>query len=280
MTIPLPIPIRESAAIETRTAEDRHWWFASRTRALLSLLDQRMPAPWTARLLEGKTAFTSTPQGGWEPLVLDVGCGAGNMVHHLQRYGRVVGIDNFLKPLVVARDRGYEVYLAAGEAIPFRDDGFALVSLLDVLEHCDDDHQVLRECVRVLRPGGLLAITVPAFPWLWSDNDVINRHRRRYTPSGLRHRLQEAGLQVLSLTCNNFFILPAAVGVILWRRLSGRRLDIAAPITDEDAYQVEMQPTAPLINSLLTRVGALEAWLLPHLGLPLGTGIIAVARKP
>lgn len=265
--------------IETRTTEDRHWWFASRTYALLGLLDREIHMR-TAYRSGNEPPVIAKAQHGTALLVLDVGCGAGNMVHHLQRYGRVIGIDNFLKPLAVARGRGYEVYLAAGEAIPYRDDGFDLVSLLDVLEHCDDDRQVLRECARVLRPGGLLAVTVPAFPWLWSDNDTINRHRRRYTPSGLRHRLQEAGLQVLRLTCNNFFVFPMAVGVILWRRLSGRRLSIAAPTTDEEAYQVEMQPVAPPINSLLSRVGALEARLLHHFSLPLGTGIIAVAWKP
>ncbi len=76
------------------------------------------------------------------------------MIHHLGRYGRVLGIDNNPKPLKIAHQRGYEARLASAEEMPFPDQGFDLVAALDVIEHCEDDLLVLRQCYRVCAPGG------------------------------------------------------------------------------------------------------------------------------
>lgn len=239
--------------------EDSHWWFASRTRALLGLLDREVSDS--------------------NLRVLDVGCGAGNMIHHLSRYGTVVGIDNNPTPLEIAHQRGYDARLAQAEEMPFEDRSFDLVTALDVVEHCDDDLQILRECHRVCADHGLIAITVPAFQWLWSNNDVINDHKRRYSPSELRATVTEAGFEIKRLTCNNFFIFPAAAPLILARRGTESEPALATPSTDQDAYQVEMEPTSPPVNALLTYVGWLEAALLRAISLPLGTSIICIARK-
>jgi ubiquinone/menaquinone biosynthesis C-methylase UbiE len=77
----------------TLLEEDKHWWFATRTRAILVYLD-RYVGP------------------GKDRRVLDVGCGAGNMAHHLAHYGHVVGVDNNPLPLTVARQRGLDVRTA------------------------------------------------------------------------------------------------------------------------------------------------------------------------
>jgi len=239
--------------------EDSHWWFASRTRALLTMLDKWVP--------------------GNALRVLDVGCGAGNMIHHLGRYGKVIGIDNNLVPLRIAHQRGYDARLAPAEDMPFDDESFELVTALDVIEHCDDDMQILRECFRVCARGGLIAITVPAFQWLWSSNDVINDHKRRYSASELQAKLTEVGLVVKGMTYNNFFILPMAAALIIMRRSSEREPHLATPSTDKDAYQVEMEPAPPLLNAVLTGVGWLEAAILRFVSFPFGTSIICIAHK-
>jgi SAM-dependent methyltransferase len=245
--------------------EDRHWWFASRTRAILAYLD-RYVGP------------------GRDRRVLDIGCGAANMAHHLAHYGRVVGVDTNPRPLEVARQRGMEAYQAAADNLPFADGEFGLVALLDTVEHVPAQDAAFQECRRVLRsPGGGLAggrllVTVPAFMFLWSKNDVLNMHQRRYSRSELKAKLEEHGFRVLRISYNNFFVFPLAAALILLRR--GRaEPELASPHCDEDAYQVEMEPAPPLLNALLTWVGKLEVALLRRVNLPFGTSIIAIAEK-
>ena len=118
--------------MDVKIAEDRHWWFTSRTRAILALLDRfvgRGPA-------SGRR-------------VLDIGCGAGNMMHHLAHYGQITGIDPNPKPLIVAQQRGYDVREALADQIPFADNTFGLVALLDTIEHVPNEADALREIHRV-----------------------------------------------------------------------------------------------------------------------------------
>jgi ubiquinone/menaquinone biosynthesis C-methylase UbiE len=241
--------------------EDKHWWFAGRTWSLLNMID---------RLVE--------PDGSKH--VLDIGCGAGNMFHHLARYGSVVGLDNNPKPLAVALNRGYDVREGLAEEMPFDDQSFELVSLLDTVEHCDDDMAVLRECYRVCAPGGLLVVTVPAFMWLWSHNDVLNDHKRRYTAHDLREKLHRVGFRTSRMTYNNFLVFPLAAGLILLRRGAEQNPELGSPHFDDDSYQVEMEPAPPLVNTILSGVTWTESQILRWVSLPVGTSIICLAQKP
>jgi SAM-dependent methyltransferase len=241
--------------------EDKHWWFAGRTWSLLHMLDRLVVPDGTRR-------------------VLDIGCGAGNMFHHLARYGPVVGVDSNPRPLAVARERGYGVQEGKAEALPFDDEAFALVSLLDTLEHCDDDLAVLRECYRVCAPGGYLVITVPAFMQLWSHNDVLNAHKRRYTAGELRDQLRRIGFRTRRLSYNNFFLFPMAVALILLRRGAGQKPELSSPHFDDDSYQVEMEPAPPALNALLRGVTWTEAQVLRRVNLPVGISMIGIAQKP
>jgi SAM-dependent methyltransferase len=240
-------------------AEDKHWWFASRTRAILAYLD-RYVGP------------------GQDRRVLDIGCGAGNMAHHLAHYGHVVGVDPYPKPLEVARQRGLDVRQASATELPFADGSFDLVALLDTVEHIPDEDAVFDECRRVLTPGGKLLVTVPALMWLWSNNDVINAHQRRYTRGELVNKLTRHGFRVLRSSYNNFFIFPLAAAMILARR--GRaEPELASPHFDDDAYQVEMEPAPAVLNQALTGMGWVEMQLMKVLSLPIGTSIICIAER-
>jgi SAM-dependent methyltransferase len=241
--------------------EDSHWWFAGRTWSLLNMLDRVVPRDGQRR-------------------VLDIGCGAGNMFHHLSRYGVVTGVDNNARPLAVARERGYDVREAGAEDLPLDDDTFDLVALLDTVEHCADDLAVLREAYRVAVPGGTLIVTVPAFMWLWSHNDVLNAHQRRYTTRELRDKLSSVGFRVVRATYNNFALFPAAAGLILLRRGAKQEPELHSPHFDDESYQVEMEPAPPLLNAVLKGVTWTESQVLRWLNLPAGTSIIAIARKP
>ena len=252
---------RESQTTLDEIEEDKHWWFAGRTWSLLNMID---------RVVE--------PDG--QKRVLDIGCGAGNMFHHLARYGSVVGVDNNAKPLVVARGRGYEVREGLAEDMPFDDEAFDLIALLDTVEHCDDDMAVLRECYRVCAPGGHLVVTVPAFMWLWSHNDVLNDHKRRYTAKELREKLVRIGFRIRRMSYNNFLVFPMAAGLVLLRRGADQEPELGSPHFDDESYQVEMEPAPPLLNTILSGVTWTESQVLRWLNLPVGTSIICIAQKP
>ena len=255
----------EQAATPALTGlpEDRHAWFAGRTRAILKLLD----------------AEVGPQRPGQGRLVLDIGSGAGNMAHHLAHYGRVVGIDYSARPLPVAGARGLDVCQGAGDDLPFPDDTFDLVALLDTVEHIPDEFGVFQECRRVLKPGGKLMVTVPAFMWLWSYNDEINAHQRRYTAPELRQKLEISGFRVRRATYNNFFLFPVVAGL---RLLRPEEPQLASPhlTEDEDVYQVEMEQIPEPVNTLLHAVGWLEAELLARVDLPFGVSALCVAEKP
>ncbi len=134
------------------------------------------------------------------------------MIHHLARYGQVTGVDNNPRPLAIAQQRGYDVRQGGAEALPVDGDSFDLVALLDTLEHCQDDMAVLRECRRACAPGGYLVVTTPAFMALWSHNDELNRHYRRYTGSELRRKLAAAGFAGGAPDLQQFSSVPPCSG--------------------------------------------------------------------
>jgi SAM-dependent methyltransferase len=166
------------------------------------------------------------------------------------------------------------------EDLPLDDESFDLVSLLDTVEHCDDDMAVLRECYRVCKPGGYLVITVPAFMWLWSHNDELNAHQRRYTKQELQEKLVPLGFQIERMTYNNFFVFPMAALLILLRRGAEQEPELGSPHFDDESYQVEMEPAPPLLNTILSGVTWTESQILHWFNLPVGTSIICIAHKP
>ncbi|MBE2237443.1 MAG: class I SAM-dependent methyltransferase [Caldilineaceae bacterium] len=242
--------------------EDRHAWFAGRTRAILKYLDAEL----------GSNGDGQTRK------VLDLGGGAGNMAHHLAHYGEVTSIDYNPRPIPIAQRRGVTVLQGSGDHLPFPDASFGLVALLDTVEHIPDELGVFAECARVLKPGGVLLVTVPAYMWLWSYNDEINAHERRYTADELRLKLELSGLRVSRISYNNFFLFPAVAGIRFLRPynpgLKSPHLDAA-----EEVYQVDMEPIPEPINSVLHGVYWLEAEILERMSFPFGNSIICTARK-
>jgi SAM-dependent methyltransferase len=245
----------------TELAEDHHWWFATRTWSLLGLLDANV------RRRDGD--------------VLDIGCGAGNMIHHLLRYGRVKGVEVDARPVAMAQARGYDVRQGdVTKQIPFPDASFDLVTALDVIEHVDEDEAILREAFRAARSGGILAVSTPAFQWLWSYNDTINGHKHRYSPQELRERVERAGFRVRRLTFGFFLVFPMSAPLILLRNWMGRHQDLKSHHLSQDEYQVEMEPTAPWLNTILRGVGRIEAAMVARINLPVGTSLMIIAEKP
>ena len=147
--------------------------------------------------------------------ILDAGCGTGGLIRRLERRHpdwQWTGVD--VEPLACELSRS-RVRLndppGFTAALPFPDSAFDAVVCSDVLYHLDDDVAALREMFRVLRPGGIVIINVPAHQWLWSYHDVTVHGRRRYDRRSWSGNFSKRGSNQLSLTHWNALPLPLVI---------------------------------------------------------------------
>ncbi len=204
--------------------------------------------------------------------ILDVGCGTGRNLNLLERWGTVLGVEPEGPGLEACRKAGRgpdRVMAAPADRLPFPDASFDLVTAFDVLEHLEDDQAGLREFHRVLRPGGHLLLTVPAYRFLWSIHDEALGHRRRYVASEIHSLLNNSGFSTLRRSYAITFALPA---IASFRILQG----LIPSLYQRGASYVEVPTVA---NAALVGLIRLESWLLRMIDLPLGTSILALAKK-
>jgi SAM-dependent methyltransferase len=229
-----------------------HWWYRARR-------------DWLAQEIGGRL-----PRGEW---ALDVGCGTGESMARLDALGAhaTVGTDLSAHVLghVVRRVPGTRVIEARAEHLPLRDSFTGCVISMDVIEHLDNDLVALREYHRVLRPGGVVLVTVPAYQWLWSDHDDRAAHRRRYTARQLETVVRTAGFEVDRVTYLFSFLVPPA---IVLRRTPVRRFVHA---TDDEVSM--MHPTIDRTFAALARA---ERALGRRRRLPFGLSILLVGHRP
>jgi SAM-dependent methyltransferase len=136
------------------------------------------------------------------PQVLNAGAGAGSLTLKLVEAGlEVTSVDasaelcDWVREALQASGVEGEHPVMCGdlERLDLPDEAFDGAVCAEVLEHLDDDAAALGELARVLRPGGLLVVSVPANPYRYDWTDQWAGHRRRYTVEGLRRRLEDAG---------------------------------------------------------------------------------------
>ncbi|MFN3421861.1 MAG: class I SAM-dependent methyltransferase, partial [Armatimonadota bacterium] len=163
-------------------------------------------------------------------------------------------------------------HLVLGDAqfLPFDDNSFDLVAVLDVLEHLDDDCQALQEIWRVLKPKGAVVFTVPAFMSLWSVHDIALAHKRRYLFCEIHDKVAQAGLKLLHLS---YAICPLLPAVFVFRKAQNLLMRNREPAT------ALIELPEPL-NRFLIALLQLEAALLPFVRLPFGVSLVGLAEKP
>jgi SAM-dependent methyltransferase len=210
---------------------------------------------------------------GARPDILDCGCGTGHNLHMLRKYGRAYGIDLTWAGLQYARGQGErQVARASAAQLPFADARFDLVTSFDVLYSLPDqvERDAIQEMFRVLKPGGILIVNVAALEALRGNHSILSGEVRRYSKSDLGRRLEAAGFRVTHSTYTNFTILPMVAAVRLKQRLGGDHVESQEEIT---------VPPGP-INALLSGLLAIEAAALRVVNMPVGSSLVAVARKP
>ena len=239
----------------TYLAEQHHFWFRGFARFVQPLVEAAV-------------------KGVARPEILDCGCGTGANMKRLSRYGRVTGFDISHHGLQFAHSYDQRrIVRASITDIPFASGSFDLVTSFDVLSTLDDtmERQALAEIRRVLRPGGALVVNTAALRFLHGQHAVFASEIRRLSRRQLRAALEAAGFQISRLTYTNFSLLPLMIPV----RLSQRLMGLSTP--EETGADIST-PAAP-VNAMLSALLAAEAFALKFVNMPLGSSLLALARK-
>ena len=252
-----------------RDIEDAHYWHVHRRRVIAGELSRFVAPEASGRLIE-------------------LGCGIGTVATHLNAAGYHVDYsDVFGRGLEIARDRARAALGGAADERHFyriditrpipkieQHDG---AMLFDVIEHLPDDDLVMSNVREGLhKSGAFVMVTVPAFQMLWSPWDDIEKHKRRYTKSQLVDLLQRTGFDPVRVTYffgPLFFAALGMKGVRLLRR--GLGLERQA----QDISELTEGKSHPALNVAMLGALSPERAMLSVGSLPLGTSILAIARK-
>lgn len=241
------------AYTEMADMQATHWWFVARREILRSQIS-RLNLPPDADILE-------------------VGSGTGANLELLADFGNVVALEMTADAIALAEARcgaaGRRVTMRQGrcpEDLSGIHQQFDLICLFDVLEHIEQDTESLARLASLLKPGGVLLVTVPAYQWMWGPHDVHLHHKRRYTSRSLSAGCADAGLCVTRMSHFNTLLFPLALLGRMVEKLTGKKTSAAT-----------RTPPAP-INALFTFIFAVERHLLARARLPFGLSLLLLAQ--
>ena len=235
--------------------EARQWWFVARRHILRNLVQRESPDRRSR--------------------ILDLGCSGGELLKELldDGYPSASGIDLSFEAVALCRAAGLRVDRMDAQLLDFPNATFDVLIASDVLEHIQDDQQALQEWGRVLKPGGLLMVFVPAYMFLWTEHDEANMHYRRYRRMELARLLRANGFLVERSSYWNTLLFPPVAVIRLWRRWCSGKSD--------SGDKGDLIEPAPRVNALLTALLHAENHLLCFgLNWPVGVSVMALARKP
>jgi len=245
----VPFPCKAFDYLSTK--EDNHWWFRSRNQIII----------WILRYKAGDLRN-----------FLEVGCGTGYVISGIARTFpslRLEASEYFEDGLIFARQRVPTCQFRQLDARNMsQKDVYDCIGCFDVIEHINQDELVLHNFNKSLRRGGLLFLTVPQHPWLWSAADDYAHHVRRYTRSEILRKVTNAGFRPQYCTSFVSLLLP----LMALQRLLARK----------NKYDPDSEfKISPLLNNLLFLVMQIEYFLLRiGLRLPAGGSLLLLASKP
>ena len=225
-----------------RDLATRHWWWRARNDCVRREVTRLLGTRRDAR-------------------VLDIGCGDGVLFPFLSGFGEVEGIEpdpQVISPASPWRDR---IQVRPFDESFTADRPYALILMLDVLEHLDDAPGALRHAAALLESGGHLLVTVPAFRTLWTHHDQLNHHVTRFTKRRLAAAVDAAGMEIQV----NWYLFHWLFFAKLAERM---RESIAGPPAPE-----EVPPR--YLNDALYRLCGLEQAIAGRV-VPFGSSLIAV----
>lgn len=242
----------ESFSTLTKLEAD-NFWFRSRNRLLV----------WAVQRYFSKAKN-----------FLEIGCGTGFVLSGIREACPkliLAGGEIHSEGLNFAAKRlpGVELFQMDGRRIPFREE-FDVIGAFDVLEHVEEDEEVLSQMFQATRKGGGILLTVPHHAFLWSPVDDFAHHVRRYKTRELREKVQRAGFPVVRLTSFVSLLLPLVTLSRFKKRVTGNE-------SDPKADYVNM---SSLANATLERILDGERTMIrAGLSFPAGASMLLVARR-
>jgi SAM-dependent methyltransferase len=210
--------------------------------------------------------------------LLEVGCSSGYFLHDVRAAfpdALVIGADYVAGPLrAMAKEHPTQPLLQFDlTRCPLADACLDAVVALNVLEHIRDDRAAVRELHRILRPGGVAVIELPAGPGLYDVYDKVLMHERRYSMAGALRLFEEAGFRVERPTHIGFFVFPAFAAVKLRNR---RHLSLPE---DAQREMVKKSIHATKSSRVMKSLMKAETWGARYVQYPFGIRCVLTAVR-
>ena len=231
--------------------ERDHWWYAGRRRIIFDVI---------ARII---------PHGAQR--ALDIGCGSGlNATILSTRVKEIVGVEVSDEAIAAAKKIAPQLTIIKGAWPGIAIAGtFDLITCFDVLEHIADDTGALRNIESLLNMGGTAILTMPAFPFLWSDHDTIAHHHRRYTKKALEHIIAtHTNLEIIRISYFNSILFFPIVFFRVLKKVFPLRSGTS------DIFSVPRP-----VNTALGSLFGAEQYILRYANIPVGVSLLCVIKK-
>ena len=243
--------------------EDQMWYFRSLHAHVRRELGQRL----------GETGTKARAAGALRPHILDAGCGTGGMLLRLREQEPTwtwAAIDFMPIACELARQRcgpGVDIRVASITELPFADQSFDAVVSADVVCQVENPETAAKEFFRVLRPGGIVVMNVPAYMWMWSYHDDAVHTKHRYTRPEVDALMAGAGFIDRKTTHWNALPFPA-----VWAK---RKLFPSSA----DTSDVKEYPK--FVDGIFSGLMGMEhAWMKAGGKWAWGTSVFGIAKKP
>jgi 2-polyprenyl-3-methyl-5-hydroxy-6-metoxy-1,4-benzoquinol methylase len=229
-----------------RRLYDEHWWWRARGQFIVAELRRRIAGPGHR--------------------ILDVGCGNGLLFDRLAPFGEVEGVEvdaAAAGPGGRHRDR---IFVGPFDHRFQPGRSYSVILMLDFIEHLADPLPALRRALELLDDDGIVLVTVPAFPSLWTSHDDLNRHFLRYTKRSFELLAGSAGMRIVDWRYFFHWVHPVKLLVRARERLA------PSPPAPPSI------PPAPL-NAILFHLSRLEQIVFRRLPLPFGNSLFVLGCR-
>jgi len=240
-------------------AESTNFWFVSRNKIIQRLFKKHL--------------------GKQPSKVLEIGCGTGYVLKGLEETFsnyELVGSEIHLEGIKFAKERLPNIDFIQLDAtnMPF-EDLYDAVGAFDVLEHIDEDELVMKQVHKSLKEGGLFFISVPQYQWMWSINDDIAYHKRRYSRKELKEKLSNSGFEVIYMSSFVFTLFPFMYFSRFFKPKNVTEITNEIIIKEMNELQLN-----PILNAVFSFFMKIDVFLINlQISLPFGGSLISVAIK-